>query len=610
MTARSVKRVIVIGGGHAGIEAAWVLCKLGVPTTLVTLSKEAIGRMSCNPAIGGLAKGHLVKEVDALGGLIAMAADRTAIQYRTLNERKGAAVRGTRVQSDRLAYERTMQSFLGEAKGLSVLEKEAVSFRVQNGRVEGVGFEDGTELLCGALIVCTGTFLRGQLHSGLETQAGGRTGEPAANGLTQSLVNLGIPVRRFKTGTPPRLLKSSIDWDRLERQEGDENVLPFSFRVDRILKRQFPCFKTFTNPQTHALIRENLSRSALYGGRISGIGPRYCPSIEDKVVKFPERDRHGVFLEPEGADSEVIYPNGVSSSLPPSVQEAFLRTMEGLERVSILRPGYAVEYDCIDPRNLKPTLEHKDLEGLFFAGQVCGTSGYEEAAAQGVIAGLNAGHKVLGRAPVVLGRQEAYIGVLIDDLTSRGTEEPYRLFTSRSEYRLLLREDNALDRLGPRALALGLLSADDFRRIEARRVSLAHALEGARKDPRVRALLMDADPKDPKPFEVLGLDRPLGPKERITVVTELAYEGYIKRMQREVALLEKERRHSIPKTLIFERIPGLSRELQEKLKEKRPKTFLEAMAIPGMTPAALHAIAIHIKKLASLKPRLCEPLGS
>jgi tRNA uridine 5-carboxymethylaminomethyl modification enzyme len=609
MTEKGLKDAIVIGGGHAGIEAAWALHRLGVPTTLVTLSKETIGRMSCNPAIGGLAKGHLVKEVDALGGLIGMVADLTAIQYRRLNERKGAAVRGTRVQSDRLAYERTVQSFLQNAKGLRILEKEAVSVYVQNGRVSGVGFKDGTTLACGAVVVCTGTFLSGRLHSGHEIQAGGRTNEPAANGLSDGLRRLGILFRRFKTGTPPRLSRVTIDWDRLEKQEGDKDVLPFSFRTKRILKQQIACFKTFTNPKTHKLIRENLEHSALYGGRISGIGPRYCPSIEDKVVKFPERDRHTVFLEPEGFETDVIYPNGVSTSMPPKVQEAFLRTMEGLERVFILRPGYAVEYDCIDPKTLKPTLEHKDLEGLFFAGQVCGTSGYEEAAAQGVMAGINATHKVLGRPPFILGRHEAYIGVLIDDLTSRGTEEPYRLFTSRSEYRLILREDNALDRLGPRAFALGLLSDGDYERIEARRLSLAQALERARKDPNVRAFLMEADSKDPKPFEVLGLDNPLGPKERLTVVTELVYEGYIKRMQKEVALLEKERTHSIPASLVFRDIPGLSRELQEKLQEKRPKTFLEAMAISGMTPAALNAIAIHIKKLASLEPGLCIDLG-
>ncbi|MDD4457423.1 MAG: tRNA uridine-5-carboxymethylaminomethyl(34) synthesis enzyme MnmG [Syntrophotalea acetylenica] len=609
--------VIVVGAGHAGCEAALAAARMGCLTLLLTLHLDAVGQMSCNPAIGGLAKGHLVREIDALGGEMARAIDATGIQFRTLNTKKGPAVRASRAQADRRAYQGYMKRVLEDQDNLDLKQGSVVRLVLRGGEVCGVETMDGLVHSGRKVVLTTGTFMRGLIHIGLQNFPGGRAGEPPSVGLSEHLMELGLVVGRLKTGTPARLDGRTIDFKKLVPQYGDVPVCSFSADTEVVSGRQVPCYITATNYRTHEIIRSALDRSPLFQGVIEGVGPRYCPSIEDKVVRFPEKESHHVFLEPEGLDTSEVYPNGVSTSLPPEVQLAFLRTIPGLENVEIMRPGYAIEYDFVDPIQLLPSLEVKSLKNLYHAGQINGTSGYEEAAAQGLMAGINAVRDLRNQEPLVLGRDEAYIGVLIDDLVTCGTTEPYRMFTSRAEYRLLLREDNADRRLTPQGYELGLIS-------EARWKKFSFKMEQVEKG---RQLLASKRllPRDGEILSRLGvsdlkngvsmshlLRRPdvdVGTladcDEELSVLPaavleqleiEIKYEGYIARQREMVARFRRSEDIAMPADMDYLSIAGLSTEVREKLDRVRPLSLGQAARIPGVTPAAIAILSVLLRR--------------
>jgi len=616
--------VIVIGGGHAGTEAALAAARGGARTLLLTHNIETIGQMSCNPAIGGIGKGHLVKEIDALGGVMARAADAAGIHFRILNRRKGPAVRATRAQSDRNLYRAAIRRFVESEPNLQIFQQPVADIRMQGGRATGVVTEAGIEFHARAVVLTVGTFLNGRMHTGLSQQPGGRAGDPPSERLAARLREMAFAVGRLKTGTPPRIDGRSVDFAALTPQPGDEPRPVFSFigsSDDHPAQR--PCYIARTTEQTHELIRANLHQAPMYSGQIDSTGPRYCPSIEDKVVRFADKTSHQVFVEPEGLDTDELYPNGISTSLPFEVQVPLVRSLPGFERAHITRPGYAIEYDYFDPRGLLPSLATREVANLFFAGQINGTTGYEEAAAQGLVAGLNAARQTQEAAPWIPRRSEAYIGVLIDDLVTRGTQEPYRMFTSRAEYRLLLREDNADLRLTPMGREYGLVDDARWARFEAR----AQAIDGEME--RLGSLRLDAAQRSrPALVEYLGrapdadatmldllrrpetdydglmqalpeLERDHSADVREQVEIQARYAGYIERQRNEIERQAQAEQTPLPQDLDYDRVHGLSSEIRQKLAEFRPHTLAQAQRIPGVTPAALSALAVHLKRRAS-----------
>ena len=611
--------IIVIGAGHAGCEAALASARMGHPTLLVTANLDHIAAMSCNPAIGGLAKGHLVREIDALGGEMARNADETCIQFRRLNLRKGLAVQGSRSQNDRDLYRRRMKLVIEKQENLHVRQGMVESLIVNNGSVGGIITAIGEKFLGKTVILTAGTSLRGMIHVGLEHFSAGRMGDPSSEGLSPQLKKMGFIIGRLKTGTTPRLNGRTIDFSGLDSQSSDEIFHPFSFSTKKILLPQLPCYITYTNKKTHEIIMEGLNRSPLFSGIIEGVGARYCPSVEDKVVRFPDRCRHQIFLEPEGINTTEIYPNGISTSLPADIQQRVVNSITGLERAEILRPGYAIEYDYFDPVQLFPSLETKLCGGLFFAGQINGTSGYEEAAAQGLIAGINAVKKVRGEDPLVLTRDQAYIGVLIDDLVTKGTKEPYRMFTSRAEYRLILREDNADLRLRHIGYSIGLVDGETYRNFELKCYKIeelcailkkksiplndsVHDYLSSLGSPPIknsitleqllkRSEISFADLKFFYP-EVSDID----PMVALEVETSIKYGGYIERQTQQVKKMHAMEEVKLPDSINYAEVPSLTREVREKLTKVRPATLGQAARIPGITPAAIMILHMHIKR--------------
>jgi tRNA uridine 5-carboxymethylaminomethyl modification enzyme len=612
--------VIVVGGGHAGTEAAAAAARCGAVTCLVTHKAATIGAMSCNPAIGGLGKGHLVREIDALDGLMARAIDRSGIQFRMLNASKGPAVRGPRAQADRVLYAGAIQTLLAEQDGLTILEGEADDVVLDDsGAIAGVVLSDGRQLKCRSVVVTTGTFLRGMVHLGEETWAAGRIDDAPAVGLALTLERLGFALGRLKTGTPPRLDGRAIDWRACKVQPGDHPPVPFSWLTDAITVPQVPCYITHTSEATHAIIRENLDRAPIYSGQIDGTGPRYCPSIEDKVVRFAEKPGHQIFLEPEGLTTDTVYPNGISTSLPRDVQDALVATIPGLENAVIEQHGYAIEYDFVDPCELHHTLETRRIPGLYLAGQINGTTGYEEAGGQGLVAGINAARCAIGSEAVTFDRAEAYLGVMIDDLVTRGTAEPYRMFTSRAEYRLMLRADNADLRLTSKGIAIGCVGADRQVAFSQRKEAVETALAAAsgltvtpdeacavgmsvNRDGRRRSLVDLFAYPDATPERLASLWPQIAgwPGHALEQV-EIAgrYAGYVHRMEADIATLRRDEALRLPGDLDFALIGGLSTEMREKLALARPETLGQAARIPGVTPAALQALMAHVRRKAA-----------
>jgi tRNA uridine 5-carboxymethylaminomethyl modification enzyme len=591
--------VVIVGGGHAGCEAARACARMGLRTVMITMNADLIAQMSCNPAIGGIAKGHLVREIDALGGVMGEVADAVGIQFRLLNTSRGPAVWSPRAQCDKKQYRIRMKQVLEREPNLTIKQAEVAALRIEDGRVRGVHLMDGRKIHCDAVIITTGTFLNGLAHIGERKFECGRNGEAPSVVLADQIRGLGMGWTRLKTGTPPRLDARSIDWSKFEPQNGDAVPTPFSFLTERIDRPQIQCFLGRTTPETGRIIRESIGRSPLYSGQIEGIGPRYCPSIEDKFVKFPDKDSHQIFLEPEGLDTNEIYVNGMSTSMPIDVQAGVIASIPGLENAEMIRPGYAIEYDAVDARELDHRLEVRKLPGLFLAGQINGTSGYEEAAGQGLMAGINAAQTILGRPPVVIPRSEGYIGIMIDDLITKGTDEPYRMFTSRAEYRLRLRIDNADERLTPIGVGIGLATAERSEFDSKKRTQICRLLAALENVPQAAHLRRT----EGRIGEILPwIEEKLGstPERGVlmTVETEVKYAGYIDQQRRQIERMQNSDTRTIPQNMAFVGIPGISREVGEKLERVRPATLGQAARIPGVTPAAVALLDVYMNLAA------------